>query len=317
MMTSPAAEARAKKLAEKADATTTADAAAAEVLSAAQKPKPRRQFAEMPIPQARPGRHSPAAKRRAFLIASSAKGVLAASGIALDLSATNDNGGIEGEAAQILMQLQEDTRRLKDISSIERKIAAKRLLLPNYEAWCAGVMAQVESQRGPLDEVFTTMMAWRIDTGEFIQALPMVEFAARNGLAMPDRFDRGVVAFAVEQISEAAIAWYDRPIEGEEPFPAAILPQLEDLIAELDVDLHDEISAKLYRALGQAVMDGVNEDDPEDLETRRRSQLKAFERAFKLNPKIGVKTQIDRLTKALNKPPAPDAGANDTPPAGG
>lgn len=316
-MTSPAADVRAKKLAEKAEATAKADAAAAEALATAQKPKPRRHFAEAPIPQARPGRHSPAAKRRAFLIASSAKGVLAASGIELDLTANNDNGGIEGEAARILMQLQEDTRTLKDISSIERKIAAKRLLLPNYDAWCAGVVAQTDGQRGPLDEVFTTMMAWRIDVGDFIEAMPMVEFAARNGLAMPDRFDRGVVAFAVEQISEAAIAWYDRPPEGAEPFPAAVLPQLEDLIAELDVDMHDEISAKLYRALGQAVMAGVNEDDAEDLETRRKSQLKAFERAFKLNPKIGVKAQIDRLTKALNKPPASDAGANDTPPAGG
>lgn len=316
-MTSPAADARAKKLAGKAEATAKADAAAAEALSVAQKPKPRRHFAETPIPQARPGRHSPAAKRRAFLIASSAKGVLAASGIELDLSANNDNGGVEGEAARILMQLQEDTRTLKDISSIERKIAAKRLLLPNYDAWCAGVMAQTGAQRGPLDDVFTTMMAWRIDVGDFIEAMPMVEFAARNGLAMPDRFERGVVAFAVEQISEAAIAWYDRPPEGGEPFPAAVLPQLEDLVAELDVDLHDEISAKLYRALGQAVMAGVNEDDAEDLETRRKSQLKAFERAFKLNPKIGVKAQIDRLTKALNKPPASDAGGTDTPPPAG
>lgn len=316
-MTSPAADARARKLADKAEVTAKADAAAAEKLATAKKPKPRRHFAETPIPQARPGRNSPAAQRRAFLFARSAKGMLAASGVVLDPDASNDNAGLEGEAARTFMQLQEDIRTLKDISSIERKIAAKRLLLPNYDAWCAGVIAQTDAQRGPLDEVFTTMMAWRIDVGDFIEALPMVEFAARNGLEMPDRFERGVVAFAVEQISEAAIAWYDRPIEDAAPFPAAVLPQLEDLIAELDVDLHDEISAKLYRALGQAVMAGVNEDDAEDLETRRKSQLKSFERAFKLNPKIGVKAQIDRLTKVLKKPPAPDAVANDTPPAGG
>lgn len=307
-MTSPAAEARARKLAQQADAVARAEAAQGQVLAqAAARPRPRRHFTETPVPQSRPAGASPAAKRRAFLIASSPKGLLAASGIAIDATADNDAGAMEGEAARILMQLQEDNRRLKDIASIEKKIAAKRLLLPEYDAWCAGVMARPDDRRGPLDQVFTTMMAWRIDVGDFIPALPMVEFAARHGLDMPDRFERGVVAFAVEQISEAAIAWYDRPVEGQPPFPAALLPQLEDLVAELDVDLHDEISAKLYRALGMAVMDGVNTDDAEDLRTRQTSQLKCFERAYRLNPRVGVKKQIDALTKALNKPPA-DAG---------
>lgn len=303
---SPAAQARADAIARQQAEAEAAQQAAAEVAPVVIQPS----LTPAPGTLAIYGRRiTPAAAQKAFLIASSAGAVLAASGVALDLTGANDDRELETAAAQILLQLQEDQRRLKDIKSIERKIAAKALLLPNYEAWCQGVLANPAAPRGPLDDVFTTMLAWRIDVGDFIGAMPMIEFAVRNGMAMPDRFDRGVIDFAVEQISIAAIDAYDGPTPPAEPFPAAVLPQLEDLVEELDADLHDEIRAKLHRALGLAVLAGANVDDEEDLRERQAQALRCYTRAFELNPKVGVKKQIDALTKALKPAATPPADA--------
>ena len=42
--------------------------------------------------------------------------------------------------AQILMRLSHDLRRLKEIASIERKVDAKREMLPTYFPWIEGLL---------------------------------------------------------------------------------------------------------------------------------------------------------------------------------
>ncbi|HBY42304.1 hypothetical protein, partial [Brevundimonas sp.] len=73
------------------------------------------------VPAPRPGRQSPAARQRAFLIASSAGAILAASGIALDETGANDDAELSGEVAKVVLQLQADRRTLKEIKGTERK----------------------------------------------------------------------------------------------------------------------------------------------------------------------------------------------------
>lgn len=310
-----AAQARAAKIA-------AAEEAAANAV-AARAPKPRKPIkpnfaAEPPSTSVARRVVSPAARRKAFLIASSAGGVLAASGVDLSLHAMNDDGApgaeLEGEAAKILMQMQEDRRRLKQIQSIERKVEFKRTLLPAYEGWCAGVIAAGKSDRIELlDDLFTTVMAWRIDVADYIEALTMAEHCFRHGLKMPERFSRGTAAFVVEQIAEAAIKAYDAGGDAATAFPAAVLPMLQDLIDTYDEDLHDEISAKLQRALGMAIMAGADLEDEDDLRARREQTLKCYLRALELNPKVGVKKQVEQLQRQLKPGGKPEVAPESQP----
>lgn len=321
------AEAEAKA---QAEAQAQKDAAA---LAKARPAKPRPVNRPAPaVPAPRPGRQSPAARQRAFLIASSAGAILAASGIALDETGANDDAELTGEVAKVVLQLQADRRALKEIKGTERKVAAKIAMLPAYAGWCDGVLAAGGGQRGPLDQVFTTLMAWTIDVGDYVKALPMVEHAVIHKLDMPAEFSRDPLTFAIDQICEDAIRAYDLGGELAQAFPAAVLPMLQDLVDEHDIDLHDEVEAKLHKALGLAIMAGADPDDEDDLRQRRQQTLKAYLRAIEIFPRIGVKKDIERLQRELRKgrpegaadgtDAADAAGANDQtetemPPAGG
>ncbi|MGL4269876.1 MAG: phage terminase small subunit, partial [Plesiomonas sp.] len=72
-----------------------------------------------------------------------------------------------------LMQLTEFRRRLKKLESIERKIEAKRTMLPDFIPWVTGVM---DADRGGQDDVFVTVMLWTLDTGDLQAALPMAQY---------------------------------------------------------------------------------------------------------------------------------------------
>lgn len=253
------------------------------------------------VPSPQPGRSSPAARQRAFLIASSAGSILAASGIFLDESGANDDAQLSGDVAKIVLQLQADRRSLKDIKATDRKILAKTLMLPAYAGWRDGVLAAGAGERGPLDQVFTTIMAWTIDVGDYMAALPMIEHAVRNKLDMPSGFNRDPITFAIDQICEDAIRIYDLGGDPAKDFPAGVLPMLEDLVDDLDIDLHDEVEAKLHKALGLAIMAGANPDDEDDLRQRRQQTLKAYLRAIEIFPRVGVKKDIERLQRELRK----------------
>lgn len=253
------------------------------------------------VPAPAPGRLSPAARRRAFLIASSAGRVLAAAGVHMDVSAANDPN-LEGEAAKTLLMLQDDKRKLKGLQAQSRKIELKRQLVPNYRDWCNGVLAGGRGERGPLDAIFTTILMWTIDIGDYVTALPMAEHVLRYGLEMPAHVKRTPAVFIVEQIAEAAIAAYDLGDKDAEAFPHAVLPMVEDLIDSVDADMPDEVTAKLQKAIGKAIMAGADLEDEDDVRQRQEATLRRYLAAMKLDPRVGVKGDVTRLKKALGKP---------------
>lgn len=255
---------------------------------------------EKPVPSPQPGRHSPAAQRRAFLVASGAGPILAASGLSAH-SAPLEDMVFSADVAKIVIQLEDDRRRLKDIKATDRKVEAKRLMLPAYKGWCDGVMAAGKGERGPLDQVFTTIMAWTIDVGDYMTALPMLEHTMIHGLDMPAQFNRDPITFAIDQICEEAIRLYDLGLSKEAGFEAAVLPMLQDLVKDHDVDLHDEVEAKLHKAIGRAVLADANEEDAADLKARQQTALLAYMTAIEKCPRVGVKKDIERLQRALNK----------------
>src|SRR5687768_5578830 len=57
----------------------------------------------------------------------------------------------------------EDRRRLHDIQSIERKIDAKRGMLPIYRPYIEGVL---QAGTGAQDDVLMTLMVWYLDVGD-------------------------------------------------------------------------------------------------------------------------------------------------------
>ncbi|GLK49626.1 hypothetical protein GCM10017620_25990 [Brevundimonas intermedia] len=303
------AKARAEAAAEKLAAEKAAEVAAA--LATARPATFKPAFRPAPsVPAPVPGRLSPAARRRSFLIASSAGRVLAAAGVHLDLTAANDPK-LEGAAANTLIMLQEDKRRLKQLQSQERKIELKRELLPNYRDWCNGILASGRGDRGPLDSIFTTILMWTIDVGDYMTALPMAEHVLRYGLEMPAHVKRTPAVFIVEQIAEAAIASYDLADDAAEPFPHAVLPMVEDLIAAVDADMPDEVTAKLQKAIGRAILAGADLEDEDDVRVRQAQTLKHYLRAIQLDPRSGVKGDVTRLKKALGKAEDGDSESDD------
>lgn len=261
------------------------------------------------------GSASPARQRKAYLIAAAAGSVLAQAGVLRRETAGADNA-FEGEAARLLVQLQDDRRRLKLLQSTERKIELKRELLPTYAGWCQGVMAGGRGERGPLDEIFTTVLVWTIDVGDFIAALPMAEHVLVYDLAMPPQITRTAATFVVEEIAEAAVRAYDAGGDAAAAFPAAVLPMVQDLIETLDSDIPDPVQAKLHKALGRAIMAGASPDDGDDLKARQAQTLACYLRALELDEKVGVKKDVEKLNRDLGRPTVPGRSEQVSPQAG-
>lgn len=184
--------------------------------------------------------------------------------------------------------LWEARRTLKGIKSLEAKVAKKRELLPEFEAYVAGVL---EGGQGAADDVLMTVMLWRLDVGDLEGGIEVAEYALRHGLDTPDRFERDTASIVAEQVAEEALARLEAT-EGE------TLPEVAaDLVMHLaraealtaDADMHDQIRAKLHKALGYAHRDSRNLEEA----------LEHLRRALQLNERVGVKKDIEKLEREL------------------
>ncbi|CAJ8682516.1 Phage terminase, endonuclease subunit [Burkholderia pseudomallei] len=204
-------------------------------------------------------------------------------------AAVSPGATMKGATAYELMlaKLAADRRALKGIQSIERKVELKRKLLPEYTDYVAGALS---GGRGAQDDVLVTVMVWRIDAGDFDGAL-----AIAHGLTLPDQFERSLASLVAEQFADAALSSF---LDGE-TFDAASLELVDDLTR--DADMHDQVRAKLYKALGYATQ--------ADAPARALDHLR---RAVALNDRVGVKKDIDRLTKQVEAAGRQGDGADGT-----
>ena len=214
--------------------------------------------------------------------------------------------GVDPIVGQMMLRLQHDLRRLKEIKAIDRKIAAKREMLPEYRAWCDGLLSAGQAAEGDelpsagADEVLPTMMVWSIDVGDWDRALELAELVLRFRLPMPARYERDAATLVLEEIAEAALKVQAR----SERFPLDVLERVEALTA--DVDMHDQPRAKLLKAIGFALNAEADRTESGPLGATFLSMraLEAMRRAQQLNDRVGVKTEIRRLEKALGAPVA-------------
>ncbi|MDX7612171.1 phage terminase small subunit [Aeromonas caviae] len=181
-----------------------------------------------------------------------------------------------------LMQLAEHRRTLKGIQSIERKIDAKRTMLPVYKPWIDGLLA---ADRGGQDDVLVTIMLWTLDTGDLTGALPMADYVIRHGLSTPDRYERTAATLIAEEVADTAIKLQE----------AGTGPDLFLLISYLkllhECDIFDQVRAKLHKAVGRAALaEGFKEQATEH-----------YRRALELHDKVGIKKELEVLERDIKK----------------
>lgn len=176
----------------------------------------------------------------------------------------------------MLAKLAADRRRLKAIQSIERKIEVKRAeLLPEYVDYVAGAL---RGGRGAQDDVLTTVMIWRVDAGDFAGALDIARYALAHRMTLPDQYDRPLATAIAEEFAQAALAAFKLG----ETFDAGQLAEVMTLTSS--ADMHDQVRAKLHKALGKALQD-----------SDRAAALDHLRRALQLDERAGVKQDIARL----------------------
>ncbi|CCA91325.1 phage terminase small subunit [Novosphingobium sp. PP1Y] len=197
-------------------------------------------------------------------------------------------------AAQIALRLTHDLRRLKEIKSIDLKIAAKREMLPHYRDWLVGLhKADAGVGSGIAAEVLPTCMVWMIDVGEYSDALDLAEFMMRHRVEMPARYQRDTATVILEEIAEAALK---TQAAGEE-FPLAILDGADHLTH--GEDMHDQARAKLLKAIGVEQLRRAEESEASTSAPRLNAALDALREAQRLHDRIGVKDRIRRAEKLL------------------
>lgn len=213
----------------------------------------------------------------------------------VDTGAETDAAG-DDPAAQIMLRLVHDLRRLKEIQSIERKIEAKRQMIPEYVPWISGLLRTArEKGEAARDEVLPTIMIWLIDVGQFEAALELIEHVLAFDIALPGRYARTAPALIAEEIAGAALK---AQLAGE-PFSLDILETIE-LLTE-DRDMHDEIRAKLQKAIGferARAAEEIAPDAPGYIDAIDAA-LVPLRRAQQLNERAGAKDRIRRLEKLL------------------
>ncbi|QHC09892.1 terminase [Aeromonas veronii] len=181
-----------------------------------------------------------------------------------------------------LMQLAEHRRTLKGIQSIERKIDAKRTMLPVYKPWIDGLLA---ADSGGQDDVLVTVTLWHLDTGDLEGAFNMADYVIRHGLNTPDQYDRSAPTLIAEEVADTAIKLQEA---GTGPSYGLLSAYLELL---KESDMFDQVHAKLHKAVGRAALaEGFKEPAAEH-----------YRRALELHDKVGIKKELEVLEREIKK----------------
>ncbi|HKT28791.1 phage terminase small subunit [Dyella sp.] len=186
-------------------------------------------------------------------------------------------------------KLDADRRRLHQVQSVERKIAIKREILPDYDDYVAGVLA---SGQGVQDDVIGYVLTWRIDIGDYSGALDVARYVLDHNLSLPDRFERTPATLVAEEPAVQALKAYD----AGKPFDIDVLETILALTAMRDMP--DQVRAKLHFAIGR-----------HQAEQTPQRALDHLRRAVELNDKVGAKKDIEQLERRLrNSDSGPSAG---------
>ncbi len=215
------------------------------------------------------------------------------------LSATADvHGNTVGTAYELQQaQMHQHRLRLKDLQSVEKKIEAKRVILPEYDAYVDGVLA---ARPGTQDDVIATVLVWHIDAGNYARGLEIAEYAMASDIKPPDTYQRTLPTIVQDEVAEAILA-------GKLKGQAALEVAAKAMALTENADTPDQAKSKLYKAAGWAIL-GKTASSDVDMQSRTlkacREALPLLLRAMELDTRTGVKKDIERLERRLSKPKA-------------
>jgi hypothetical protein len=181
-------------------------------------------------------------------------------------------------------KLGSDRARLKKIASMQRKAEVKGEIIPEYLPYLDGVMAA-----GGGDEVLTQVMVWALDADKLDTFETLARYALDNGVAMPTEFSRPLGAWIAESVAKTILRIIDGTlITGHIQTMQALCVWVES--ATTNMDMHDEIRAKLHSACGEV----LSTESPV-------LALEHFETALQLDRHIRVKKRIAALKEQLSE----------------
>ncbi|WP_459614349.1 phage terminase small subunit [Bordetella sp. 2513F-2] len=205
-----------------------------------------------------------------------------------------------GAHRMMMARLTADRRRLHDIQSVERKIAAKREMLPAYSDYIAGVL---KADAGGQDEVITTLMVWHLDVLDFSHGLEIAAYVLKHELALPERYNRKVPALLLDEVPGAVL-------EGRVPATSDTLTALQRVAAlTQDQDAPDQARAKLHRALGEVLAAMAGETPTGAQLEMARAALAQLNRAVALHQAVGAKKTIEQLQRTIKRAEAASAAS--------
>lgn len=203
-----------------------------------------------------------------------------------------EEGPVASEYQQLLAALGADLRTLQNIMGTDRKIEAKRKMILQYGPWLQGVL---QGDSGAQDEIVVTMLVWAIDIAAWPLALDLARYVLTHGLALPERYQRKPATLIAEEFAEAGLV-----------HPATVdLETLQQVSALTEPhDTHDQVRAKLEKALGlafKAKADAFDAEAESQVAGGKGALVDAalahFNRALALDAKAGVKKLIEGLER--------------------
>ena len=229
---------------------------------------------------------SPALRHRARMLAERTAGAAAPLGVTT------------GSAYELMLyKLADDRRRLKSIQSVERKIEVKATLLPDYAQWIDGVLA---GGKGAQDDVFSTLLVWHIDTGEYERALVMATYALAHKFTLPEAYSRDIATLMLDEFSEG---YLHGKLADDPKHAALVLCKVEQLTATSDAP--DQARAKLHKAIGLAMVAVLDQADESDIAPAlialAEQAMGHLKRARALSEACGVKKDMERLERRIKR----------------
>lgn len=208
------------------------------------------------------------------------------------------------EYALLLAALGNDLRELQNIQSVERKIEAKRLRIGRYLPWVEGALA---AETPVQDEIVSTMLVWSIDVADWPLAVRLAWHVLAHGLELPERYRRTPATLVAEEVAEAGLG----------ADPAVDLETLQQVYAlTVQLDMHDQVRAKLHKAIGLSLQTRADTFDPEAESAPAggkpaliEAAIGHFRAALKYDAKCGVKKLIETLEREQKKLAAGAEGA--------
>ncbi len=147
----------------------------------------------------------------------------------------------------LFIKMKQDQAILGGIQSVQAKATVKAEMLPKYQDWMLGCLkAQAVSKQ---DAIYPTILIWTIDAGQLNNATALGLLAIKLNVVLADEYKRDLKTVVIEQITEMMTAGADISAKNLELLTGLMDAKNDN--GTFQVDMHDRIRAKFFRAGGE------------------------------------------------------------------